>query len=141
MAPSRPRPVLLLTLALLAACVALTLGQKWNPLNDVFRREHVDNPKTIATNNNAYCNRMMWDRVMYWKYSNTFIHETPENITKVCTTEGVANGPYRYESKNEFNITSCTFNPWSISYTGISSSQKIVIACWDGLPVFYVKSK
>ncbi|XP_029769218.1 ribonuclease-like [Terrapene carolina triunguis] len=140
MAPSGPRPAVLLTLALLAACVALTLGQRWNPLNDMFRKNNVDYPKTVATNNNAYCNRMMWDRVMYWKYTNTFIHATAENISKVCTTDGVVSGPNQYQSTSPFNITTCTFNPWSISYTGISAEQKIIISCWSGLPVLYVKS-
>ncbi|KAG6923028.1 hypothetical protein G0U57_000144 [Chelydra serpentina] len=141
MALRGPRPALLLTLALLAACVALTIGSRWNPLNDIFRKEHVDFPKTVATNNNAYCNKMMWSRVMYWKYSNTFIHSSNEEINKVCTTDGVASGPYKFESKNPFNITICTFNPWSISYTGVSVSEKIVISCWNALPVFYVKNR
>ncbi|XP_044841808.1 ribonuclease-like [Mauremys mutica] len=140
MALRGPCPVLLLTLALLAASVALTLGQRWNPLNDVFRRKHADFPKTVSTNNNAYCNKMMWDRVMYLKYSNTFIHAEEKDIRKVCTTAGLSAGPYQYESKNPFSITICTLNPWSFSYTGTSVSQKIVIACLNRLPAFYVTS-
>ncbi|TFJ96996.1 ankyrin and armadillo repeat-containing protein [Platysternon megacephalum] len=140
MALRGPRPTFLLTLALLAACVALTLGQNWNPLNDIFRKNHVDFPKTPAINNNAYCNKMMWDRVMYLKYTNTFIHATVKDINKVCTTAGLSAGPYRYVSTSSFKITTCIFNPWSISYTGISAEQKIVISCLNRLPVLYAKS-
>ncbi|XP_024069251.1 ribonuclease-like [Terrapene carolina triunguis] len=140
MALRGPSPTFLLTLALLAACVALTLGQRWNLLNDIFRKDHVDYPKTRAINNNAYCNKMMWDRVMYLRYTNTFIHATAKDINKVCTTAGLSAGPYRHMSTSFFSITTCTLNPWSISYTGISANQKIVISCLNRLPVFYVKS-
>ncbi|XP_067400814.1 ribonuclease-like [Emydura macquarii macquarii] len=137
MAARGPRPAILL---LLAACLALASGQKWNPLHDLFKKNHLDNPKTLAINNNAYCNKMMWDRVLYWTFSNTFIDDTIDNINKVCTTDGTAAGVNKQESKNPFKITVCTFNPWSLSYTGVSSTAKIVITCWDGLAVFFVKS-
>ncbi|XP_067400800.1 ribonuclease-like [Emydura macquarii macquarii] len=143
MAARGPRPAILL---LLAACLALASGDLWNPLHDLFRKNHLDNPKTVATNDNAYCNKMMWDRVMYWKFSNTFIHESvglgpsSDNINTVCTGDGTAVGPNTQESKNPFKITVCTFNPWSLSYTGVSSTAKIVILCLDGQAVLFVKS-
>uniref|UniRef100_A0A8C3XPN5 Ribonuclease A-domain domain-containing protein n=1 Tax=Chelydra serpentina TaxID=8475 RepID=A0A8C3XPN5_CHESE len=102
--------------------------------------KHVDFLKTSTTSDNTYCNKMMWDRVMYLKRTNTFIHSSNKDLNKVCTTDGVASGPYKYKSKNPFNITICTLRPWSIYYTGVNASKKIVISCWDGLPVFYVKS-
>ncbi|TFJ97009.1 fibronectin type III domain-containing protein 1 [Platysternon megacephalum] len=82
---------------------------------------------------------MMWIQVMYWKYSNTFIHASKEDINKVCMTDGVSNRPYQYVSTSSFNITICTFHPWSISYARISAVQRIVISCWNDLPFFYVK--
>ncbi|XP_050774019.1 ribonuclease-like [Gopherus flavomarginatus] len=140
MALRGPCPTFLLTLALLAACVALILGPGWSLLNDIFRKNHVDFPKTITTTNNAYCNKMMWDRAMYLKYSNTFIHATENDIRRICTTDGLSTEPYWYKSKSPFSITTCTFDSWRLSYNGIRASQKIVISCWNCLPVFYVKS-
>ncbi|XP_067400786.1 ribonuclease-like [Emydura macquarii macquarii] len=132
-----PRPAVLL---LLAACLALASGGPWSLLNDLFRKNHVDTPKTLAINDNAYCNKMMWERRIYWKFSNTFIHGTDFDINSICSTGGTAVGPNTQESKNPFSITVCTFNPWSLSYTGVSSKAKIVISCWDGLAVLFIKS-
>ncbi|XP_067417518.1 ribonuclease-like [Emydura macquarii macquarii] len=137
MAARGPRPA---TLLLLAACLALASGDLSNPLNDLFRKNHVDNPKTVATNDNAYCNKLMWERLLYWKFSNTFIHDSIENINKVCTTDGKAAGPSQQESNSPFKITVCTLKPWSLSYTGASSSAKIVISCLHEVAVLFVKS-
>uniref|UniRef100_A0A8C3SIM5 Ribonuclease A-domain domain-containing protein n=1 Tax=Chelydra serpentina TaxID=8475 RepID=A0A8C3SIM5_CHESE len=137
MALRAPCPMLLLPLVLLLACLALASGQPCFTQNRLFITHHVNNPRTLAPNPRAYCSIMMRRRRIYGKLINTFIHE----INKVCTTDGVASGPYKFESKNPFNITICTFNPWSISYTGVSVSEKIVISCWNALPVFYVKNR
>ncbi|XP_065269987.1 ribonuclease-like [Emys orbicularis] len=134
MALREPHPTFLLPLALLATCLALTLRQGWNPLNNIFQKQHMNFPKTPATNDHAYCNRMMWIQVMYWKYINTFIRASNVNINKVCTTDGASNGPYQYVSMRSFYITICTFHPWSISYTRISAVQRIVIFCRNDLP-------
>ncbi|XP_067421775.1 ribonuclease-like [Emydura macquarii macquarii] len=141
MAAMGPRPAVLL---LLAACLALASGDLWNPLHDLFRKNHMDMPKTEAINNNAYCNKMMWERLLYWKFSNTFIHG-PTNVNNfdintVCTTGGTAAGANKQESKGTCSITVCTFNPWSLSYTGVSSTAKIVLVCLDGQAVLFVKS-
>ncbi|XP_067400775.1 ribonuclease-like [Emydura macquarii macquarii] len=132
-----PRPAVLL---LLAACLALARGGPWSLLNDLFRKNHVDMPKTLATNDNAYCNKMMWQRRIYFKFSNTFIHAKDFDINSICSTGGTAAGANKQQSKEHFKITVCTFNPWSLSYTGVSSTAKIVISCLNGLAVLFVKT-
>ncbi|XP_075768169.1 ribonuclease pancreatic-like [Pelodiscus sinensis] len=141
MALHGPRPASLLPLLLLlAASLALSAGQNWNPLNDLFRKRHVDSsPILNVASINAYCSKMMWRRALYGRLSNTFIIAKPEDINKVCSTEGLAKGPYRYESKNPFDIIVCIYNHFTLSYTGLKDKQKIVLSCWKGLPALYIK--
>ncbi|XP_077687845.1 ribonuclease-like [Eretmochelys imbricata] len=139
MALKGPCPALLLPLALLVTCLALSSGQYWNPLNDIFRREHVNNPKNNAVNNKVYCNMMMWDRGIFWKYTNTFIHESLKKINAICNADGIPAGGFKRKSKNSFSITICTFNPWTFSFNGLSGKKKIVLSCLNGLPVRFVR--
>ncbi|XP_034643955.1 ribonuclease-like [Trachemys scripta elegans] len=139
MALKGPCPALLLPLALLVACLALSSGDPWNPLNDIFRRQHVNNPKNEAINNKVYCNMMMWDRGIFWKYTNTFIHAPLNNINAVCKADGIPVGGFKRKSKKEFTITTCTFNFGTFSFNGLNGKNKIVLACLNGLPVKFVR--
>ncbi|KAH1182054.1 ribonuclease-like [Mauremys mutica] len=139
MALKGPCPAVLLPLTLLVACLALASGDPWNPLNDIFKREHVNNPKNKAVSNRAYCKMMMLDRGVFWKYTNTFIHEPLSTINAVCKADGVPVGGLRRQSKKTFKITTCTFNYMSFSFTGLSGTNKIVLSCLNGLPVNFVR--
>ncbi|XP_074838273.1 ribonuclease-like [Carettochelys insculpta] len=134
-----PRPTFLLTLALLGACVALTLGVPCKPLNDFFQQQHLDFPKTNATDSNAYCNTMMWDRRLYFQRTHTFLNAPSEEIGRVCEEGGLASGPNQHTSRRSFPITICSFSFWGISYTGIATTGKLVLACCRKLPVLFVK--
>ncbi|XP_065270075.1 ribonuclease-like [Emys orbicularis] len=137
MAPSGPRPVLLLTLALLVASLTLSSGMPWNLLNDIFNQHHVDHPKTLPSNLNTYCNNMMWKRGIYWKLVNTFIHKPIPSINSICSGGGTDIQGGLRRSTAVFLTTKCTFNPLIFSYTGTQISRQIVITCWKGLPVNY----
>ncbi|XP_075767935.1 ribonuclease pancreatic-like [Pelodiscus sinensis] len=141
MALHGPRPASLLPLLLLlAAGLALSAGQNWNPLNDLFRKRHVDNPRSFdSATINDYCTKMMWRRALYGRHTNTFINAPPAVINNVCSTDGKVKGPYRYESNNSFDITVCIYNHFTLSYTGLRTNQKIVLSCWKGLPALYIK--
>ncbi|XP_075767936.1 ribonuclease pancreatic-like [Pelodiscus sinensis] len=141
MALHGPRPATLLPLLLLlAASLALSAGQNWNPLNNLFRKRHVDNPPSFGTATvNDYCTKMMWRRALYGRHTNTFINAPPEDINNVCGTGGLVKGPYRYESIATFPITVCIYNHFTLSYTGLRSTQKIVLSCWKRLPALYIK--
>ncbi|XP_039355278.1 ribonuclease-like [Mauremys reevesii] len=141
MALRGPRPALLLPLALLAACLVLASGQPWMEPNFIFQRKHVDYPKTPAPDANAYCNKMMLLRGLYGKAVNTFIHEPVSNINRICRDDGIPKIGGLRESKDEFSITQCIFNPdtLSISYIGVVKKLKIIVGCWNGYPVYYLE--
>ncbi|TFJ99636.1 Ribonuclease [Platysternon megacephalum] len=141
MALRGPCPALLLPLILLAACLVLASGQPWIEPNFMFLRKHVDYPKTNAPNANAYCNMMMQIRGIYGKAVNTFIHEPVSKINSICKEGGTPKIGGLRESKVEFSITQCVFepNPLSISYIGIVKNRKIIIGCWNLYPVYYLE--
>ncbi|XP_044841108.1 ribonuclease-like [Mauremys mutica] len=128
-----PRPVLLLPLILLAACLILASGQPWIEPNFIFQRKHLDYEKTKAPTANAYCNTMMIFRGLYGKAVNTFIHEPILKITSICKEGGTPKIGGLYKSKVEFSITQCVFKPdtLSISYIGVVKKRKIIIGCWN----------
>ncbi|KAH1182094.1 ribonuclease-like [Mauremys mutica] len=141
MALRGPRPALLLPLALLAACLVLASGQPWIEPNFIFQRKHVNYPKTPAPDANDYCNKMMLLRGLYGKAVNTFIHEPVSNINRICRDDGIPKIGGLRESKDEFSITQCIFNPdtLSISYIGVVKKLKIIVGCWNFYAVYYLE--
>ncbi|KAH1182430.1 ribonuclease-like [Mauremys mutica] len=141
MALRGPRPALLLPLALLAACLVLASGQPWIEPNFIFQRKHVNYPKTPAPDANAYCNKMMLLRGLYGKAVNTFIHKPLSEITSICRDGGIPKIGGLRESKDEFSITQCIFEPdtLSISYIGVEKNLKIIVGCWNFYPVYYLE--
>ncbi|CAM4550278.1 unnamed protein product [Lepidochelys kempii] len=115
--------------------MALSSGQTWFPPFEQFLWEHWDYPKTPASNQNTYCDIMMWKRGLYGKLKHTFIHEPIEKIINVCRGEGIYLGGGWYQSKHFFSITKCTFNRMFGHYTGQWISTKIIIRCKFGFPV------
>ncbi|XP_067404391.1 ribonuclease-like [Emydura macquarii macquarii] len=139
MATRGSRPALLLTLVLLAASLALSRGETRNLLNNIFNQHHVDNPKTPASDDNAYCDMMMWNRSIYWKLVNTFIHKPKKNINKVCSLGGTPILGDLRRSNAVFPTTQCTYNPLTWSFQGRPISKQIVITCWNRLPATYLE--
>ncbi|XP_044841092.1 ribonuclease-like [Mauremys mutica] len=147
MALRGPRPALLLPLVLLAACLVLASGQPYVEPHFKFLFKHVDYPKTPAPNPNApdandYCNKMMQIKGLYGKpIVNTFIHEPVSTIISICKDGGTPIIGGLYESKVEFSITQCIFNPdtLSVSYVGVEKKRKIIVGCWSLYPVYYLE--
>ncbi|XP_067409097.1 ribonuclease-like [Emydura macquarii macquarii] len=135
----RPRPALLLTLALLAASLAPAHGQPWASLNNLFNKYHVDVLPSPGSDLNAYCTGMMRDRGIFLKPVHTFIHEPIPAINDVCSGGGTPIFGGLRRSIGFFSTTTCTYNPLSVSYSGTLINRKIVLACWNGLPVLYVE--
>ncbi|XP_067404404.1 ribonuclease-like [Emydura macquarii macquarii] len=136
MATRGPRPALLLTLVLLAASLALSSGQSCVEKNRIFQKHHVDFPP-VRLPLNRYCDRLMRIRQIHGKLLNTFIHAPNPRINSVCSGGGdpILGGLRR--SKANFLTTTCRFNPRTRSYTGRGLSQRIIIRCCNGLPVYY----
>uniref|UniRef100_A0A8C4Y6M4 Ribonuclease A-domain domain-containing protein n=1 Tax=Gopherus evgoodei TaxID=1825980 RepID=A0A8C4Y6M4_9SAUR len=141
MAPKGPRPLLFLTLVLLAACLAqLSEGASYRQ----FLTRHVDFPKSGGGNNRLYCNRIMQRRGLtrpVCKPTNTFIHAPTSQIEPVCRDGGEpAEGDLRL-SEDPFPLTVCELqggsDPPDCDYSGSSSTSRIVIACVDGEPVHF----
>ncbi|XP_024069256.1 ribonuclease homolog [Terrapene carolina triunguis] len=128
-------PVLLLSLVLLGARLALASGQQSTSTNDQFLRWHWDNPKTQATNNTAYCRLLTHCRGIS-RRNNTFIHDSITAINSICT--GKRDGPVT--SPRTFKITVCKFNLKTGTATGTPLFHRIVVICKKKLPVHFVKS-
>ncbi|TFJ99639.1 hexosaminidase D [Platysternon megacephalum] len=105
------------------------------PPFEQFLWEHWDYPKTQVSNQNTYCDIMMWKQELYGKLKHTFIHEPIKKIINVCRGEGKHLWDGWYQSKHFFNITKCKFNCMFGHYTGLGMSTKIVIRCKYGFPV------
>ncbi|XP_067404365.1 ribonuclease-like [Emydura macquarii macquarii] len=137
MAPRGPRPTLLLTLGLLAACLALASGQTWVEVNKIFRKHHVNYPRTPVPNPSSYCNVTMKARGLYWTPVNTFIHAPIQSINSICSVNGTSRGGGLYESKAFITVTTCRYNPKGSSYSMTYLSRKIIIGCWNKLAVYF----
>uniref|UniRef100_A0A8C3XMM7 Ribonuclease n=1 Tax=Chelydra serpentina TaxID=8475 RepID=A0A8C3XMM7_CHESE len=138
-----PRPVLLLLLVLLPACLAL--GQR-ETRHEKFHRQHVDFPKTRAPDARRYCNLLMPRRNLTadaCKPTNTFIHAGPGEVDSVyvCGRAGRHAGRNLHDSNNRYRITTCRLSGGSprppCNYRGSSSTRRIRVACVGGLPVHY----
>ncbi|XP_067404377.1 ribonuclease-like [Emydura macquarii macquarii] len=137
MAPKGPRPALLLTLGLLAACLALASGQTWVELNKIFLKHHVDYPRTRVPNPRNYCNVMMKARGLYWTPVNTFMHAPIQSINSICSVNGTPLGGGLHQSKASIPVTTCRYSPKGGFYTTNTISRKIVIGCWNKLAVYF----
>ncbi|XP_075773438.1 ribonuclease-like [Pelodiscus sinensis] len=140
MAPRGLRPLPLLTLALLAACLAqLCEGSYRN-----FVTRHIDFPKTGAPNSRTYCNRMMARRGLtrpVCKPTNTFIHAPTGQVQAVCTGAGRCHGRNFCDSNAAFSLTICRIAPGSrpgrCSYRGRVLNRRIRVGCRNRLPVHF----
>ncbi|TFJ96269.1 Ribonuclease [Platysternon megacephalum] len=138
MAPRGPNPVLLLSLVLLAAGLAMANGQPCVTQNRIFNTHQVDYPQTPAPNPRAYCNTMMKKQGIYGKILNTFIHASISIVNNICFGGGIPIAGGLHRSKAVFPTTQCRYNPPIHADTGTPMSQKIVIRCCKGLPVLLV---
>ncbi|XP_038225085.1 ribonuclease-like [Dermochelys coriacea] len=92
MALRGPHPLLLLTLVLLAACLA-----QFRPRPDTYQHfvsEHVDFPKTSAPNGQSYSDLMMRrlsQNTDVCKPTHTFIHAPASRLWAICTSRGRCN--------------------------------------------------
>ncbi|XP_044841802.1 ribonuclease-like [Mauremys mutica] len=136
MAPRGPCPALLLPLVLLATCLVLASGQPWVELNKLFQKHHVDYPRTTVPNPSSYCNTMMKRRGLYFTPVNTFIHAPTLSINSICLF-GTPRRDRLHESRVLIPVTTCRYDPRIRSYRGTYVSRKIVIGCWNRLPVYY----
>ncbi|KAG6922328.1 ribonuclease-like [Chelydra serpentina] len=138
MAVRRPHLQVLLPLVLLATCLALATGSPWTRLNKIFRKHHVDFPKTQPGLPNSYCD-MMFERGIDGRFKNTFIHAPMRSIKRVCSVGGVHISTGLRKSIFQFRVTTCRYKPLIGSYTAKTYSRHIIIACWNRLPVLYVE--
>ncbi|XP_067388393.1 ribonuclease-like [Emydura macquarii macquarii] len=135
-----PRPVLLLALGLLAGWLArLGHGASYPQ----FLRQHVDNPKTRARNDRAYCNMMMQRRGMAspCKRTNTFIHAPASQLQAICGPAGRPAGRNLHDSNSRYRLTVCRLAGGSsrppCNYRGGRTTRRVRLACVGGLPVHY----
>ncbi|XP_075768150.1 ribonuclease-like [Pelodiscus sinensis] len=131
-----PRPSLLLSLALLAASLALASGFPCLLKRHVFRRNHVDFPQTQAPNANTYCNERMKAVKLCKETAHTFIHAPVRIIDSVCK-KGTLVQPDLVKSQDSFPVTTCVYLPASGSYIGKSYSRQIVLRCSYGHATYY----
>ncbi|CAM5096093.1 unnamed protein product [Natator depressus] len=139
MALKGPRPLLFLTLVLLAASLAqLSEGASYQQ----FVTRHFDSPKTRAANDRLYCNRMMQSRGLtrvFCKRRNTFIHAPAGQLQAICARGGTHVRLNLYDSLESFNVTTCRALPRSrpghCRYRAAIGNTKIRVACAKGLPV------
>ncbi|XP_060112588.1 ribonuclease-like [Heteronotia binoei] len=142
MAPMSVWPVLLLLLVLLGPLPASTQRET---RYEKFQRQHVDFPKTSPElDGRRYCNHIMQSRKMTkdaCKPSNTFVHGPPEDVDAICTHGGTHSSENYYDSNVSFDITSCRISGGSqrppCSYRARLSSQRIRVACLNGVPVHF----
>ncbi|XP_065270076.1 ribonuclease-like [Emys orbicularis] len=139
MATRGPCPALLLPLILLAACLALARRMPWVSLNNIFKKYHVDFPPTPGPDPSTYCNGMMRDWGIHWKLLHIFIHTPIPAINSICFGDGTPIFGGLRKSMNFFPTTTCRYNPVRFSYSGTAISWKLIIACWNGLPLLYVE--
>ncbi|XP_021044755.1 angiogenin-2-like [Mus pahari] len=109
-----------------------------------FLTEHYDaNP---GGRDNRYCERTMRQRELTspCKNTNTFIHDTKNNIKAICGEKG---SDYRGNlriSNNHFQVTTCQHKGGSprppCKYRASKGYRYIVIACENGWPVHFEES-
>ncbi|XP_050774014.1 ribonuclease-like [Gopherus flavomarginatus] len=141
MAPKGPRPLLFLTLVLLAACLAqLSEGASYRQ----FLNRHVDFPKSGGGNNRLYCNRIMQRRGLthpVCKPTNTFIHAPTSQVQAICRGAGRCHGRNFCDSNSSFHLTTCRVAPGSrpgrCVYRGRVQTRRIRVACNQRLPVHF----
>ncbi|XP_050774015.1 ribonuclease-like [Gopherus flavomarginatus] len=143
MAPKGPRPLLFLTLVLLAACLAqLSEGASYRQ----FLNQHVDFPMIVGFDNHAYCNYIMERRGLtrpVCKPTNTFIHAPTSQVQAICRGAGRCHGRNFCDSNSSFFLTICRVAPGSrpgrCVYRGRVQTRKIRVACKQRLPVRFVR--
>uniref|UniRef100_A0A8C0GPI6 Ribonuclease A-domain domain-containing protein n=1 Tax=Chelonoidis abingdonii TaxID=106734 RepID=A0A8C0GPI6_CHEAB len=129
----------------LGLCLWLTAAESLD-CNAVFRppdsfqwfmREHVDFPKTSATNDHLYCNVMI-QNMAACKLTHTFIHAPASQLRTICTSRGRCNLYNECDSNAAYPVTTCWLNrpphPRSCVYRGIPQIRRIRVACIWGLP-------
>ncbi|XP_038224970.1 ribonuclease-like [Dermochelys coriacea] len=131
-------PVLLLPLILLGAWLALASGQLLNEKNDKFLLQHWNYPRS-EDSNGTYCDTMTQCREMYGQEANTFIHAPMGSINSIRSLGGTPGKPNKCHRVAPFDDTICVFNSTSRAYTGTRYVCRIVLDCWKGLPVDYVR--
>ncbi|TFJ96267.1 30S ribosomal protein S11 [Platysternon megacephalum] len=140
MAMRGPRPLLLLPLVQLTACLALASGQSCIPEFRTFWKNHVDYLRTSFSRHNTYCRMRMERAKLYKKPINTFIHIPIEAIKSVCRVNGIPVPPDLRKSKRFFKVTTCRYNKTHNKthlYNGTFYRRQIVIRCCYAFPIYY----
>ncbi|XP_029769996.1 ribonuclease-like [Terrapene carolina triunguis] len=140
MAMRGPRPLLLLPLVLLTACLTLASGWSCVPEFKTFLRNHVDYLRTSFYKHNAYCATRMRRVSLYKKPINTFIHIPIEAIKSVCRTNGIPFPPDLRKSKHSFKVTTCRYNKTHNKihlYNGTFYRRQIIIRCCYAFPIYF----
>uniref|UniRef100_A0A7M4F2S2 Ribonuclease A family member 4 n=1 Tax=Crocodylus porosus TaxID=8502 RepID=A0A7M4F2S2_CROPO len=106
-----------------------------------FVSRHVDQPKTNAPNNNAYCNRLMQSRGLTCKLTNTFIHNPLNEVKAICTHGGTRFRNNLFDSNRSFTLTVCRLvsrgRRRRCAYRGTSQTRRIRVACTNQMPVHF----
>ncbi|XP_056665949.1 ribonuclease pancreatic-like [Monodelphis domestica] len=117
-----------------------------------FQRQHVDS-KSLAFNDNTYCNQMMKIRGMTkgnCKVFNTFILESIWKIRAICWNKKTACKQKFFNchmSREPLKVTECQIkgNPKDspCKYQTINDKKCVTVACngWPPLPVHFDSSK
>ncbi|XP_006113901.2 ribonuclease-like [Pelodiscus sinensis] len=129
---------LLLPLILLGAGLALANKHPWDEQNDRFLLRHWNYPRSEAPDG-TYCQAMMQHRDLSGQDSNTFIHAPAGSINSICSLGGRPGLPNQRRSVAPFHLTLCALNATSHAYAETRYHRRVVLACWRGLPVDYVK--
>ncbi|XP_026576413.1 ribonuclease-like [Pseudonaja textilis] len=133
--------VLVLFVALLLGSLP-TLSQR-ETRHGKFHRQHV--AANSGLDARLYCNLMMQQRGMTnvkCKPSNTFIHGEATAVDAICNNGGIYSSDNYYNSISAFELTVCRLTgggttPPNCNYRGRFSTQRVQVACVNGLPVHF----
>ncbi|XP_067400765.1 ribonuclease-like [Emydura macquarii macquarii] len=139
MAPRGPCPGLFLLLVLLAAGLAQLIPQD---SYQKFLREHVDFPKTNATNAHRYCTTLVRRRGLPCNPTHTFIHAHPGQLNSICGSGGACERrQYRCSSTAAYPLTTCLLarssRPGRCLYRGRAQTRRIRVRCRQWRPVHF----
>ncbi|XP_029142455.1 ribonuclease-like [Protobothrops mucrosquamatus] len=138
----------MLTYSVLVLFVTLLLGSlptlaQRETRHEKFHRQHVA-AKSNTLDPRLYCNRMMQRRCMTTvkcKPVNTFIHGEDTAVDAICNTGGTHSSENYYDSNSLFELTRCQSTGRGTeppcSYQGSLTTQRVRVACVNGLPVHF----
>ncbi|XP_020839784.1 ribonuclease 8-like [Phascolarctos cinereus] len=116
-----------------------------------FNEQHVQYPKTIASNDNIYCNnemRRINNHTSRCKSFNTFLNYLGPAVIKVCLEPNIScmNPAMQncHNSTTDVPLTNCQLTSGrypNCSYRGTSKQAYFVVACDPPVPADHSRSK